>query len=180
MKQQVQEMLRAARLELDETLATEERSLGPRHPDVARTLTKLADLHGFLGDVAKKRELLVKALEIQQECLESPCHEIAVTLANLGSVHGELGDMVQQCLFLKRSLAMFAKIGSPDSDARDAVLHLYCKAHRSLTASNPKQSCELLKDAVEEGCFASSDELTAATMILLAAAHGAMENKEKR
>eukprot|EP00971_Amphidinium_carterae_P249444 4951364-Amphidinium_carterae.1 len=169
-----------ARLELEETLANEERSLGPRHPDVASTLTKLADLHGLLGDVARQRELLVQALDIQQECFESPCHEIALTLAELGSVHGELGDAVQMCQFLKTSLTMFAEVGFPDSDARDAVLLDYCEAYRSLTASNPMQSCELLEAAVEEGCFASSDELTAATMMLLAAAHGAMENEEKR
>eukprot|EP00971_Amphidinium_carterae_P038730 761463-Amphidinium_carterae.1 len=78
------------------------------------------------------------------------------------------------------SLTMFAKVGSYDSDARDAALRQYCKAHRSLTASNPKQSCALLEDAHREGCFASSDELTAATMMLLATAHGAMENKEKK
>eukprot|EP00971_Amphidinium_carterae_P170081 3370056-Amphidinium_carterae.1 len=82
MKQILHEMLGRERLKLEETLANEETSLGPRHPDVARALTKLADLHGRLvGDVARKRELLVKAFEIQLECLESPCHEIVCALA---------------------------------------------------------------------------------------------------
>eukprot|EP00971_Amphidinium_carterae_P116910 2315216-Amphidinium_carterae.1 len=80
-KLQAQELLEREKLKLEETLVHEERSLGPRHATVANTLTKLADLHGFLGDVASKRELLVKALEIQKECLESPCNEIASTLA---------------------------------------------------------------------------------------------------
>eukprot|EP00971_Amphidinium_carterae_P197198 3914055-Amphidinium_carterae.1 len=62
----VHEMSTPARRELEETLANEERSLGPRHPDVARTLNKLADLHGFLGERARQRELLVQALDIQQ------------------------------------------------------------------------------------------------------------------
>eukprot|EP00971_Amphidinium_carterae_P151210 2998035-Amphidinium_carterae.1 len=67
------------------------------------------------------RELLSKALEIQQDGLESPCDEIASTLARLGVVHGELGDMVQHCQFLKKSLTMYAEVCSPDSvDARDA------------------------------------------------------------
>eukprot|EP00971_Amphidinium_carterae_P165653 3283662-Amphidinium_carterae.1 len=103
-------------------------------------MAKLAVLHGLLGDVAKKCELLVKALEIQQECLKSPCHEIASTLAELGVAHGELGDMVQQCQFLKMSLTMFAKVCSPDSHERDTALTHYCETHRNLTASNPKQS----------------------------------------
>eukprot|EP00971_Amphidinium_carterae_P205105 4070537-Amphidinium_carterae.1 len=75
---------------------------------------------------------------------------------------------------------MFAKVGSPDSNARDGVLLHYCEAHRSLTASNPSQSGELLETSLEEGCFASNNEVTAATMMLLAAAHGAMGNKDKR
>eukprot|EP00971_Amphidinium_carterae_P120451 2386743-Amphidinium_carterae.1 len=88
--------------------------------------------------------------------------------------------MVQQCQFLKKSLTMFAKVCSPDSvDARDAVLREYCEAHRSLTASNPTRSCELLEAALEEGCFASSDEITTVTMMLLAAAHGARGYTEK-
>eukprot|EP00971_Amphidinium_carterae_P059048 1167527-Amphidinium_carterae.1 len=75
---------------------------------------------------------------------------------------------------------MFAKVCSPDYvNARDAVLREYCEVHRSLTASNPKQSCELLEAALQEGCLASSDEITTVTMMLLAAAHGAMGYTEK-
>eukprot|EP00971_Amphidinium_carterae_P301252 5985410-Amphidinium_carterae.1 len=58
----LQEMLGRERLKLEEILANE----GLRHPDVASTLTKLADLHGLLGDAARKRDLLANALEIQQ------------------------------------------------------------------------------------------------------------------
>eukprot|EP00971_Amphidinium_carterae_P267491 5306216-Amphidinium_carterae.1 len=75
---------------------------------------------------------------------------------------------------------MFAEACSPGSDARDAALTHYCRAHRSLTDSNPKQSCELLEAALREGCFASNNEFTAITMMLLAAAHGTMGNTEKR
>eukprot|EP00971_Amphidinium_carterae_P207189 4110486-Amphidinium_carterae.1 len=78
------------------------------------------------------------------------------------------------------SLTMFAEGDSPDSITRENVLVDYCEAHRSLMAVNPTQSCELLEAAMEEGCFASSDELKEATMRILAAAHGTMENKEKR
>eukprot|EP00971_Amphidinium_carterae_P164072 3252757-Amphidinium_carterae.1 len=75
---------------------------------------------------------------------------------------------------------MYAEVCSPDSvDARDTVLEQYCEAHRSLTASNPTQSCEFLEAALQEGCLASSDEITTVTMMLLAAAHGAMGHTEK-
>eukprot|EP00971_Amphidinium_carterae_P255702 5076604-Amphidinium_carterae.1 len=75
---------------------------------------------------------------------------------------------------------MYVKVCSPDSEERGAALTQYCEAHQSLTASNPKQSCELLEATLQEGCFASNNELTAITMMLLAAAHGAMGNKKRR
>eukprot|EP00971_Amphidinium_carterae_P206814 4103599-Amphidinium_carterae.1 len=70
-------------------------------------MTKLADLHGFLCEAERKRELLEQALEIQQECLEVPCNGIASALAKLGHTEGELGHTVQQCHFLKMSLTMY-------------------------------------------------------------------------
>eukprot|EP00971_Amphidinium_carterae_P305336 6067561-Amphidinium_carterae.2 len=77
-------------------------------------------------------------------------------------------------------MAMFARVCSPDSNERGAALTQYCEAHRSLTASNPKQSCEFLEATLQEGCFASDNVFTAITMMLLAAAHGAVGNREKR
>eukprot|EP00971_Amphidinium_carterae_P032741 644625-Amphidinium_carterae.1 len=74
---------------------------------------------------------------------------------------------------------MFAKVGSPDSSERDRVLYNYCTAHRSLSASSPMQSRELLEATLQEGCFASSDEFTKVTLLLLGAAHKALGSTEK-
>eukprot|EP00971_Amphidinium_carterae_P065356 1295048-Amphidinium_carterae.1 len=46
-------------------------------------------------------------------------------------------------------------------------------------ASNPTPSSELLESTLQEGCFASCDEITTLTMMLLAAAHGALGKREK-
>eukprot|EP00971_Amphidinium_carterae_P316614 6293720-Amphidinium_carterae.1 len=64
-------------------------------------------------------------------------------LAKVGETHGELGKTAMQCQFLKMSLTMFAKVRSLDSDERDAALAR--QSHRSLTASNPKQSFVLFE-----------------------------------
>eukprot|EP00971_Amphidinium_carterae_P098006 1939061-Amphidinium_carterae.1 len=77
------------------------------------------------------------------------------------------------------SLTMYAKLCPPDSDERDGVLLAYCEAYRCLTVFNPMQSCELLETTLQEGCLGSSDEFTTVTLMLFAAAHGTLGNKEK-
>eukprot|EP00971_Amphidinium_carterae_P296989 5900038-Amphidinium_carterae.1 len=77
------------------------------------------------------------------------------------------------------SLTMYAQVCPPDSDERESLIVEYFEAYRSLTASNPTQSRELLEGTLQEGCFSSSDDITAVTLMLLAAAHGAMGSKEK-
>eukprot|EP00971_Amphidinium_carterae_P185836 3689414-Amphidinium_carterae.1 len=77
------------------------------------------------------------------------------------------------------SLTMYAKLCPLDSDERDRVLVGYCEANQSLMVSNPMQSRELLETTLQEGCFGSSDEITTITVMLLAAAHGTLGNKEK-
>eukprot|EP00971_Amphidinium_carterae_P100056 1978604-Amphidinium_carterae.1 len=160
-------------------LIDETRSCDPRSPGMAITLTKLADLCGRLGEATRKCELLAQALEILQECLEAPCREIGYTLILLGGAHGEVGDTVQMCQFFKMSLTMVAKVCPLDSGKCDFVLRVYCEAYRRLTATNPTKSRELLEGTLQEGCLSSSDEFLAATLMLLAAAHNALGNKEK-
>eukprot|EP00971_Amphidinium_carterae_P159003 3152589-Amphidinium_carterae.1 len=95
-----------------------------------------------------------KLLKSRRSPSKSPCHEIASTLAKSGLAHGELADAVQQCQLLNMSLTMYAKVCSPDSDERDHGYHVliqYRKAHRSLTAFKPMQSCELLETTQQEG-----------------------------
>eukprot|EP00971_Amphidinium_carterae_P238667 4737789-Amphidinium_carterae.1 len=77
------------------------------------------------------------------------------------------------------SLTMYAKLCPPDFDERDRVLVSYCQAYRSLTASDPNQSREVLESTLQEACFGSSDEITTVTLMLLGAAHKALGNKEE-
>ncbi|KAH8047840.1 hypothetical protein JL722_12861 [Aureococcus anophagefferens] len=57
---------------LERALALKERELGRDHPEVAITLTKLANAHGSLGAAAKQRDLLDRARAIRERELSSP------------------------------------------------------------------------------------------------------------
>ena len=51
---------------LERALALKEREFGRDHPEVAITLTKLANAHGSLGDAAKQRDFLDRARAIRE------------------------------------------------------------------------------------------------------------------
>ena len=57
---------------LERALALKERELGRDHPEVAITLTKLANAHGSLGDAAKQRDFLDRARAIREREPSSP------------------------------------------------------------------------------------------------------------
>jgi tetratricopeptide (TPR) repeat protein len=84
---------------------------------VAITLANLDSAHGDLGDPAKQKELLERALAIQEReyGLEHP--NVAATLTKLATAHGALGDPDKQKELLERALAIDER--KFESDHRD-------------------------------------------------------------
>lgn len=54
--------------------------LGPRHPSVARSLSRLADGYAVIGDLAQAEALYQRALAIEEEALGPDHDEVALTL----------------------------------------------------------------------------------------------------
>jgi tetratricopeptide (TPR) repeat protein len=89
---------------------------GEEHPEVAAVLVNLGNAHGALGDATKKKELLVKALRIQEEAASKSriggkdCSDVTrtmvSTIVNLGNVWGDLGDSSLKKQFLERALGL--------------------------------------------------------------------------
>ena len=71
----------------------------------ASILKCLGAAYGELGDVSKKRDLLEKALRIQESYLGYKDHpDLAETLVNLGNAYGLLGDVSKQKGLLDKAL----------------------------------------------------------------------------
>ena len=60
-------------------------------PNVAVTLTNLGNAWRPLGDQAKKRDMLERALAINERTYGRDHKEVAITLMNLGVAYGKLG-----------------------------------------------------------------------------------------
>ena len=62
---------------------------------MAITLTNLGVAYGYLGDHAKKRDVLERALAINERAYGRDHTSVATTLTNLGVAYGYLGGQVK-------------------------------------------------------------------------------------
>ena len=69
---------------------------------LANTLCDLGTAHGKLGDIRSAKELLERALAIQEREYGPEHREVAITLTNLGNAYGSLGDAQKQKELLHR------------------------------------------------------------------------------
>ena len=94
---------------------------------MADTLTNLGAAYGNLGDQAKKRDFLERALAIEERAFGRDL-TVAIILWNLAEVHEELGDTVKQRELLERALAINERAHGPDhsetTDCREWLARL--------------------------------------------------------
>lgn len=97
--------LAQARSLLEDVLASRERLLGERHPDVAVTIKELAGIARQLGENADAEALYLAALSINEEMLGTDHPETANNLNSLAVFFRSLGQDDQALGFATRALA---------------------------------------------------------------------------
>ncbi len=96
----------AARPYAERDLAIIEQTLGPSHPDTARSLNNLAALLQEMGDYAAARPLAERALAICEQSLGPTHPDTGTILNNLAALLQEMGDYAAARLLLERTLAI--------------------------------------------------------------------------
>ena len=86
------------------TLFQEAVKVDPRRATSLDILRHLGNAYADLGDAAKQRDLLERALKIQEAYLGEDHKEVAITLRHLGSAYGDLRDAAKQRDLLERAL----------------------------------------------------------------------------
>jgi len=87
---------------------------GPEHGDVAVVLVNLGNAYGGLGDDVRRRDLLQRALSIQEREWGPEHRAVAATLTSLGNAYGDLGDAGRQRDLLERALSIQEREYGPD------------------------------------------------------------------
>ena len=80
---------------------------------VAKTLTNLGNAEGDLGNTSRQRELLERALKIDEGFYGQDHTEVAKTLTNLGIAECELGRVEAGKKILERSAEMLSRHYGP-------------------------------------------------------------------
>ena len=76
---------------------------------MAYALTTLGNAYGDLGDNAKKRDVLERALAIKEREYGRDHVKLAMVLGNLGIAYGDLGDSAKKRDVLERKLAILER-----------------------------------------------------------------------
>src|SRR3546814_7078827 len=74
---------------------------GDEHPDVARTLTALADLMSITGEYTKGEPLIQEALRIRRALYGTVHADIAESIGDLGVNYGERGEFAKAEVYLR-------------------------------------------------------------------------------
>ncbi|MCX5814083.1 MAG: tetratricopeptide repeat-containing protein, partial [Proteobacteria bacterium] len=97
-----------------ESLAIREQTLGPDHPDTAKSLNNLAEIYRSIGRYTEAEPLYKRSLAISEKAL-GPYHpDTAGSLNNLAFIYNSTGRYAEAETFYKRALAICEKILGPD------------------------------------------------------------------
>ncbi|MBV0899304.1 MAG: hypothetical protein KTV77_00780 [Wolbachia endosymbiont of Fragariocoptes setiger] len=72
--------------------------------ELTTTLTYLGLVHGYLGELKTKKELLIRALEIEKKYYGNESFGVNIILGYIASTCEELGDFLEQKRYLKSIL----------------------------------------------------------------------------
>ncbi|MBK8266505.1 MAG: tetratricopeptide repeat protein [Nannocystis sp.] len=98
----------------ERALATEEKALGPDHPDVAMSLNNLGVVAATEGKYEQARAYFERVLAIWEKALGPDHPNVASSLNNLGNVAKVAGKYEQAQAYYERALAIEEKALGPD------------------------------------------------------------------
>jgi tetratricopeptide (TPR) repeat protein/CHAT domain-containing protein len=98
----------------EKILAIREKTLGPKHPDVAVSLEGLAELYTALGNFTKAESLLKQALDINETALGPEHPYVGDTLNKLATLYLTLREYAKAESLLKRALEIDEKAYGPN------------------------------------------------------------------
>ena len=102
-----------------------EGSLGPRHPDLASSLSALGAVYVQQGLYAEAEPLLARALAIYEQNFAPEHPNVATALNNLARIRKELGQYREAEALYSRALAAYEKAYGPEHTAvASALLNL--------------------------------------------------------
>lgn len=113
----------------ERALAIREKSLGPEHLDVARSLYTLGRILWQAGEYKEAKDTWERALAIREKALGPTHAAVRILLANLAAVLTDMGDCAAALPLAERYVALLEKAYSPEHAFFGRGLNVLFRAH---------------------------------------------------
>ena len=113
----------------ERALAIRERSLGPEHLDVARSLYTLGRILWQAGEYKEAKDTWERALAIREKALGPTHAAVRILLANLAAVLTDMGDCAAALPLAERYVKLLEKAYSPEHAFFGRGLNVLFRAH---------------------------------------------------
>jgi tetratricopeptide (TPR) repeat protein len=161
-------------------LAEKERAFGAKSRKVGSVLWALGEAYSDLGDYAKFRDVLERALPIYEREHGKDSTLVAAMLMNLGVAYGNLGDHAKKRDVLERSLVIKERAYGRDHTLVANALTNLGGAHISL--GDYSKACDMLERAlaIKEREYGRDHAEVAATLTNLGSSYGRLGDHAKK
>jgi len=157
-----------------------EENYGENHVYVAAALHNLGISYGLLGDAEQERDLLERALAIQER-EHGPDHcDVATTLANLGNAYDRLGDLARQRELLERALKINEREYGADHHAVATTLVNLGSVHGRLGDHTRQRDILERAHRIMEREFGPNSHKVTASLVNLSLAYGALGDMHRQ
>ena len=147
---------------------------------MAITLTNLGDAYRYLGDAAKSRDLLERALAIDEREYGPDHREVAITLVSLGNAYGSLGNAAKSRDLLERALAILEREYGPDHRNVASTLGNLGNAYGSLGDAAKQRDLLERALAIQESEYGPDHRDVAITLTNLGNAYDSLGDAAKK
>jgi tetratricopeptide (TPR) repeat protein len=150
------------------------------HPLLGTVLNNLATAYGDLGDHQKQKNLLQRALVIEEHYYDPEHVEVAGTLNNLATAYSALGDPQEKKHLLQRALGILERYYGPEHVKVASVLGNLATAYGDLGDHQEQKSLLQRVLVIQEHYYDPEHVEVARTLSNLANAYGALGNHQEQ
>ncbi len=131
------------------SLEVAEKAFGPDHPNVAKSLTSLAQLYESQGKSSEAELLFEQALATREKALGADHPDIAASLNDLAELYRAQGRYAEAEPLYKRALPIYVKAIGADHPTVARVLDNLLQTKKHMTGRQETPECQECPQRIE-------------------------------
>ena len=133
----------------EKRLEMAERTFGPDHPNVATSLSNLAELYDSQGKYSEAEPLFKRSLAIREQALGPDDPDVAASLNNLAELYRSQGKYAEAEPLYKRALPIYVKALGADHPDVTISLNNLTQMQKQMGKKKEASECEECPQRIE-------------------------------